>query len=86
MIETWGKCLDEHKIVGATLTDLSKAFNCLPHYLLVAKPGGRGGTCYLGVPGDVPFSCVYFLPKNSKAGYNFCPKILNWDINFEEKF
>ena len=37
MIETWRKCLDENKIVGATLTDLSKTFNCLPHDLLVAK-------------------------------------------------
>ena len=37
MIETWRKCLDENKIVGASLTDLSKAFNCLPHDLLVAK-------------------------------------------------
>ena len=37
MIETWRKCLDENKIVGGTLSDLSKAFNCLPHDLLVAK-------------------------------------------------
>ena len=38
MIETWPKCLDENKIVGAILyMDLSKAFNCLPRDLLVAK-------------------------------------------------
>ena len=37
MIETWRKCLDENRIVGETITDLSKAFNCLPHDLLVAK-------------------------------------------------
>ena len=37
MIETWRKCLDENKIVGATLMGLSKAFGCLPHDLLVAK-------------------------------------------------
>ena len=37
MIETWRIYFDENKIVGATLMDLSKAFNCLPHDLLVAK-------------------------------------------------
>ena len=37
MIETCGKCLDENKIVGETLMDLSKAFNCLSDDLLVAK-------------------------------------------------
>ena len=42
MIETWRKCLDENKIVGATLTDLSKAFNCLPDDLLVAKHEAYG--------------------------------------------
>ena len=37
MIETWRKYLDENKIVGATLMDLSKAFDCLLHDLMVAK-------------------------------------------------
>ena len=37
MIETWCKYLDENRIVGATLMNLLKAFNCLPHDLLVAK-------------------------------------------------
>ena len=37
MIETWRKCLDENKIVGANLTDLSKTLNSFPHDLLVAK-------------------------------------------------
>ena len=42
MIETWRKCLDQNKIVGATFMDLWKAFDCFPHDLLVAKLEASG--------------------------------------------
>ena len=37
MIEMWKKALDERKVAGAILTDLSKAFDCTSHELLIAK-------------------------------------------------
>ena len=37
LLEKWKKALDENKIVGTLLMDLSKAFDCIPHSLLVSK-------------------------------------------------
>ena len=37
MIEKWRKTLDKGGACGALLTDLSKAFDCMKHNLLIAK-------------------------------------------------
>ena len=37
MIEKWSKSLSAGGVFGAMLTDLSKAFDCLPQELLIAK-------------------------------------------------
>ena len=37
LLEKWICAADRGKIFGALLTDLSKAFDCLDHELLIAK-------------------------------------------------
>ena len=42
MIDKWKKAVDNNKIFGAVLTDLSKAFDCFCHDLLIAKLNAYG--------------------------------------------
>ena len=37
LVENWKLALDKNIFTGAVLMDLSKAFDCIPHNLLVAK-------------------------------------------------
>ena len=37
MIQKWKKAVDNKKVFGALLTDLSKAFDCISHDLVTAK-------------------------------------------------
>ena len=42
LIENWKKSLDQNKFAGAVLMDLFKAFDCIPHDLLIAKMHAYG--------------------------------------------
>ena len=41
-LEDWRNKLYNNNVVGAVLTDLSKAFDCIPHDLLVTKLDAYG--------------------------------------------
>ena len=42
MIDKWKKAVDNNKVFGALLADLSKSFDCICHELLVAKLNAYG--------------------------------------------
>ena len=42
MLEKWKNVVDKGKVFGALLTGLSKAFDCLPHELIIAKLYAHG--------------------------------------------
>ena len=75
MTEKWRQCLDKGRISGALLTDLSKAFDCLLHDLLIAKLAAYG------FDGSLVFIQSYLSERQQSTkvnnAYSTCSDILN---------
>ena len=59
MLEIWRKALDDKNSAGGILTDLSKAFDCLNHNLLIVKLEAYGF-------GINALKCIYNYLKERK--------------------
>ena len=58
MLEIWKRATDNNDAFGALLTDLSKAFDCLSHDLLIAKLYAYGLDIYaLNILQDYLHNC-----------------------------
>ena len=66
LVEEWREHLDENFVVGAVLTDLFKAFDCIAHDLLIAKLAAYGFS-------ETALRYVYFYLSNRKQ----CVRINN---------
>ena len=62
MLEIWEKVADEKRFTGAILTDLSKAFNCLNHELLLAKLNAYGFDL-----AALQFTCSYLKERKQRT-------------------
>ena len=63
LIESWKQSLNKNKLVEAVLMDLSKAFDCVLHELLIAKMHGYGFDLNL-------LTLFYSCFKNCKENVN----------------
>ena len=66
LAEEWSEQLDNNYIVGAILMDLSKAFDCIPHDLIIAKLAAYGLD-------DTALKLIFSYLKNRKQ----CVRINN---------
>ena len=77
MVE-WKKNVDNNLIVEAVLTDLSKAFDCIPDDLLIAKLSAYGLTsdslCYIYSYLKHHKQCVQINKESLTQSYQVYPK------------
>ena len=71
MIETWRKALDNNGAAGGILTDLSKAFDCLSHDILIAKLDAYGF-------GHSALTFIYDYMENRKQRTKVDGKYSSW--------
>ena len=71
LVEDWRKALDSHKYVSAILMDLTKAFDCLPHSLLLGKLSAYGLS-------DKSCSLVSNYLSNRKQQVKLGPRYSEW--------
>ena len=55
MIQKWKESVDNGGVFGAIMTDLSKAFDCLHHELLIAKLDAYGCDIKSEINWTIPF-------------------------------
>ena len=73
LVEEWREHLDENLVVGAVLTDLSKAFDCIAHDLLIAKLAAYAFS-------DTALRYVYFYLTNREQ----CVRINNTYSSYQK--
>ena len=73
MIEKWPQSLDSGGQVAAVLTDLSKAFDCIDHELLIAKLNAYGFD-----NSSLTFIYSYYSERKQKY-YLVYPKVQSWE-------
>jgi len=71
MLELWRKALDSRQYAGAILTDLSKAFDCINHELLIAKLSAYGF-------GDAALEFIYSYLNGRKQRTKLGPSVSSW--------
>ena len=85
MIEEWRKNLDKNFFVGAVLTNLSKAIDCIPHDLLISNLSAYGlssdSLCYIYFFLKYRKQCVQINNKQSEFD-----TIISGEARFLERF